>query len=216
SLELAKKSKQDLQEKLSQINWDPNRDENILRERTIEQNAIQELTEKCESLATEFTNLQFTYSNPVPNFDRNQVKGLIAELVTLSPQYAQCSTALEICAGGRLYNVVVENEKVGAQLLDKGKLKKRVTIIPLNKIKSSRVSAEKIATAQNIAPGKVHLALTLIGYEQEVTAAMEYVFGGTLICSDADTANKITFNKRVLTKSVTLDGDVYDPSGTLQ
>jgi len=30
--------------------------------------------------------------------------------------------------------VVVKDEKVGSQLLEKGKLQKRVTIIPLNKI----------------------------------------------------------------------------------
>jgi structural maintenance of chromosome 2 len=60
------------------------------------------------------------------------------------------------------------------------------------------------------------LALTLIGYDEEVTAAMEYVFGNTLICTDADTAKRVTFDKNVRTKSVTLEGDVYDPSGTLQ
>ena len=45
---------------------------------------------------------------------------------------------------------------------------------------------------------------------------MEYVFGNTLICTDADTAKRVTFDKNVRTKSVTLEGDVYDPSGTLQ
>jgi len=58
--------------------------------------------------------------------------------------------------------------------------------------------------------------LTLIEYDREVTAAMEYVFGNTLICTDADTAKRVTFDKNVRTKSVTLEGDVYDPSGTLQ
>ncbi|RHZ52104.1 hypothetical protein Glove_465g30 [Diversispora epigaea] len=216
SLELAKRSMQDLQTRLSKIDWNPSEDEDILKKKSIEHNAIQELTEKCESLASKLTNLQFTYTDPTPNFNRGQVKGLVAELVTLSSENEQCSTALEICAGGRLYNVVVENEKVGAQLLDTGRLKNRVTIIPLNKITPFKVSAEKIAVARNIAPGKVDLALSLIGYENEVIRAMEFVFGGTLICSDADTANKITFDKRVMTKSVTLEGDVYDPSGTLQ
>lgn len=45
---------------------------------------------------------------------------------------------------------------------------------------------------------------------------MEYVFGNTLICMDAETAKQVTFNRNVHTKSVTLEGDVYDPSGTLQ
>ena len=44
---------------------------------------------------------------------------------------------------------------------------------------------------------------------------MFYVFGGMFICEDAQTAKQITFSREVGVKSVTLDGDVYDPSGTL-
>jgi len=67
---------------------------------------------------------------------------LIAQLFTLPEQNFKSATALEICAGGRLYNVVVENEVVATQLLEKGKLRKRITIIPLNKISAFRASAE--------------------------------------------------------------------------
>lgn len=45
---------------------------------------------------------------------------------------------------------------------------------------------------------------------------MSYVFGDTLICDDAASAKLVTFSPQVGgVKSVTLDGDVYDPSGTL-
>lgn len=44
---------------------------------------------------------------------------------------------------------------------------------------------------------------------------MLFVFGSTFICSDASTAKKVTFDPNIRTKSVTLDGDVYDPSGSL-
>ena len=44
---------------------------------------------------------------------------------------------------------------------------------------------------------------------------MAFVFGGTLICADKETANKVTYDKNILVKSITIDGDVYDPSGTL-
>lgn len=44
---------------------------------------------------------------------------------------------------------------------------------------------------------------------------MAYVFGGTLICDDAESAKLVTFSREVGVESVTLDGDVYDPSGTL-
>lgn len=44
---------------------------------------------------------------------------------------------------------------------------------------------------------------------------MAFVFGNTLICDDKEAATKVTFDKNVLTRSITVSGDVYDPSGTL-
>jgi structural maintenance of chromosome 2 len=61
----------------------------------------------------------------------------------------------------------------------------------------------------------VHPALSLIEYDPVIHPAMEWVFGQTFICKDMETAKKVTFHERILKKSVTLDGDVFDPSGTL-
>ncbi|KAG9296374.1 hypothetical protein G9A89_014966 [Geosiphon pyriformis] len=215
-LENGKKTLQELQTSLANLDWDPDKEAQLLKNQSNIHAIVQQLTERYESLSSELGGLEFTYSDPVPNFDRSKVKGLIAELIALDEQAVRYSTALEICAGARLYNVVVENETVGAQLLERGKLRKRVTIIPLNKVQAFRISAEKIATAQRLSPGKVNLALTLIGFEKEVSRAMEYVFGNTFICNDGESAKRVTFDKSVKTKSVTLDGDVYDPSGILQ
>ena len=44
---------------------------------------------------------------------------------------------------------------------------------------------------------------------------MAYVFGDTFVCADKQSAQAVTFNKNIGVKSVTLEGDVYDPSGTL-
>lgn len=45
--------------------------------------------------------------------------------------------------------------------------------------------------------------------------AIAYIFNDTLVCDDADTAKRVTFHNDVRVRSVTLEGDVYDPSGTL-
>jgi structural maintenance of chromosome 2 len=74
---------------------------------------------------------------------------------------------------------------------------------------------QRLAAAKQIGGDKVRSAISLVVYEQDVARAIEFVFGDTLICDDADTANRVTFDPRVLTKSVTLQGDVYDPSGTM-
>jgi stage V sporulation protein SpoVS len=44
---------------------------------------------------------------------------------------------------------------------------------------------------------------------------MVYAFGNQFVCSDAKTAQAICFDKAIRTKTVTLEGDSYDPAGTL-
>jgi len=214
-LEGLKAQAKKLESELTKLGYEPGKEEQIYQEQGSLQKDIRELRGRADELKRRVANIDFNYTDPYPGFDRSKVKGLVAQLFTLDKEKIPAATALEICAGGRLYNVVVDNSETGTHLLQKGKLRKRVTIIPLNKISSFRASVEKIGAAQNLAPGKVDLALELIGYDEEVTAAMNYVFGNTLVCKDADTAKRVTFDPSVRMKSVTLDGDVYDPSGTL-
>ncbi|EXJ81063.1 structural maintenance-chromosome 2 [Capronia epimyces CBS 606.96] len=214
-LELLRKQAQKLESSLQKLGFEPGQEETMREQQAVLQKNIRVLTKEADELKRKVANVDFHFSDPSPNFDRSKVKGLVAQLFSLDKDKSIAGTALEICAGGRLYNVVVDTAETGTQLLQNGKLKKRVTIIPLNKISAFRASAEKVGAAQRIAPGKVDLALSLIGYDHEVSAAMDYVFGTTLICHDAETAKRVTFDPAVRLKSVTLEGDVYDPSGTL-
>lgn len=61
----------------------------------------------------------------------------------------------------------------------------------------------------------VHAALSLVGCQSDLRKAMQYVFGSALVCDTLDDAKKVAFDKRVMTKTVTLGGDVFDPQGTL-
>ncbi|KAI1342336.1 RecF/RecN/SMC N terminal domain-containing protein [Xylariaceae sp. FL0016] len=214
-LEGLKAQSQKLESHLGKLGFEPGQEEEMFKQESSLQQRTRGLRQEADSLKRKVANIDFNYADPTPNFDRSRVKGLVAQLFTLDKDHTKAGTALEICAGGRLYNVVVDSEITGTQLLQGGKLRKRVTIIPLNKISSFKASAQTIATAQKIAPGKVDLALSLVGYDEEVSAAMEYVFGNTLVCHDAETAKRVTFDPNVRMRSITLEGDAYDPSGTL-
>jgi structural maintenance of chromosome 2 len=214
-LEGLRSQAQKLEKELGKLGFEPGKEDEMYRQESTLKQTIRKLREQSDGTKRKVANIDFNYSDPTPGFDRSKVKGLVAQLFTLDKDHMDAGTALEICAGGRLYNVVVDTEVTGTQLLQNGKLRKRVTIIPLNKIAAFRASAEKIATAQKIAPGKVDLALSLVGYEEDVSTAMDYVFGNTLICADAATAKRVTFDPAVRMKSITLEGDSYDPSGTL-
>jgi structural maintenance of chromosome 2 len=214
-LEGLRSQAQKLEKELGKLGFEPGKEDEMYKQESTLKQSIRKLREQSDAMKRKVANIDFNYSDPTPNFDRSKVKGLVAQLFTLDKDHLDAGTALEICAGGRLYNVVVDTEVTGTQLLQNGKLRKRVTIIPLNKIAAFKASAEKIATAQKIAPGKVDLALSLVGYDNEVSTAMDYVFGNTLICADAATAKRVTFDPAVRMKSITLEGDSYDPSGTL-
>ena len=107
------------------------------------------------------------------------------------------ATAIEMTAGGALYNVIVDTDQTGKLLLQKGKLRNRATIIPLNKIDARGViSEEKIRAAQKLV-GKENActALSLVGYDSELESAMSYVFGRSFVCTDAKSANAVTSNR---------------------
>lgn len=59
------------------------------------------------------------------------------------------------------------------------------------------------------------MALSLVEYKPELQKAMEFVFGMTFVCDNMDNAKKVAFDKRIMTRTVTLGGDVFDPHGTL-
>merc|ERR1719262_1332591 len=100
--------------------------------------------------------------------------------------------------------------------MTKGNLRRRVTIIPLNKIVNSSQAEHVFSKAERVAgKGEVLPALRVIGHQQEVEAAMKFVFGNHVVCDSPETAKKVTFHPEVRVKSVTKKGDVYDPSGML-
>ncbi|TFK71416.1 condensin complex subunit SMC2 [Pluteus cervinus] len=214
-VEAMKREVDSLRKRIESSGWSDEQEKNSEGQLQQVKAEVRDLTQRREGVRQALANLDFQYESPHPRFDRNKVKGRAGLLISLEEKNYHAATALEIAAGGKLYNVVVEDERVGKDLLQPGKLRKRVTIIPLNKINAFKISSQKLTAAQRVAPGKVRPALSLVGYADEVAAAMAFVFSDTLICDDSATAKAVTFHPEVQTRSVTLDGDVYDPSGTL-
>lgn len=207
----------ELQRQLSRLNTG-GADDKALRNQVQTLNGdIDRARDQMESLNAGLqARLSFEYKDPEPRFNRARVLGLVANLFAMKD--ASTATALEVVAGGKLTQVVVDNEQTGKLLLQNGQLKKRVTILPLNKLSRRALPAEKIQRAQQIAQsmrGTAHLALDLVQFDEGVTKAMEYVFGSAIICSTSDIAKAIAFDKNVRVLTVTLEGDTFDPAGTV-
>ncbi|PKK24939.1 structural maintenance of chromosomes 2 [Columba livia] len=214
ALEAVRKTKGKLESQMKMLNYEEEKEATLLARKKALTSDISRLRELYEGLMAKFPHLRFEYKDPEKNWNPNCVKGTVVSLITLKD--LSKAKALEAVAGGKLYNIIVDTEVTGKKLFEKGELRRRYTIIPLNKILARCVGQKTVKLAQALAdPGSLHLALSLVGYEPELQKAMEYVFGTTLVCDNMDIAKKVTFDKRIMTKSVTLDGDVFDPQGTL-
>jgi structural maintenance of chromosome 2 len=183
---------------------------------TAEMNALRDNLESKQARLN--ATLRFDFQDPDRNFDRRRVRGKVAELFRLKGKDTSMSVALEVVAGSRLHNVVVDNEEIAAQLIKKGQLRTRNTFLPLNKISHSVLSADKVNRAKQIAArlrGSADLAIDLITFDENVRNAMEHVFGNVIICSSSDIAKNVAFDDQIRVKTVSYAGDTFDPAGTL-
>uniref|UniRef100_A0A6P7FG53 Structural maintenance of chromosomes protein n=2 Tax=Diabrotica virgifera virgifera TaxID=50390 RepID=A0A6P7FG53_DIAVI len=214
--ELASKEKEveALKKNISNIDYSENKMSELQKQRQDLTREIRSLREDVERFYSQKPYTKFSYSDPEPNFNKICVKGVVCQLIKCNDP--DTCMALETAAGGKLYNVVVDNEKTGKKLLKYGGLERRITFIPLNKIKAAKIDnhtiqvAQKLVGADNCKP-----AMSLIEYDRELQSAMEFVFGNVFICTDLSIAKEIAFHDKIRKKCVTLDGDVADPSGIL-
>lgn len=131
------------------------------------------------------------------------IYGTISELGTTKEEY---SLALEVAAGSRLTNIVVEDDNVARECVKFLKNLKagRATFLPLNKLIAPRISdAPKVK-------GVVGLAIELVSFDDKYRKAFEYVFGRTYIIENIDVSKHIEN-----TRLVTLDGDLVESSGAI-
>ncbi|XP_051143191.1 structural maintenance of chromosomes protein 2-1-like [Andrographis paniculata] len=213
-LDSKRKDVEQVKSSLESLSYKENIMEELQKDRATELEMVQKFKEEARILSSQLSNVEFSYNDPEKNFDRSRVKGVVAKLIKVKDKSAM--VALEVAAGGKLFNVVVDSEDTGKKLLQKGSLRRRVTIIPLNKIQSHPATQRVQNAAVNlVGKGNAEVALSLVGYDKELQNAMEYVFGSTFVCKSIDAAREVAFNREIRTPSVTLEGDIFQPSGLL-
>ncbi|MBV6626357.1 MAG: chromosome segregation protein SMC [Rivularia sp. (in: Bacteria)] len=135
------------------------------------------------------------------------VCGLVAELGRVEPNF---QLALEIAAGGRLGQIVVEDDSVGAagiQLL-KQRRAGRATFLPLNKIRAPRINESGNLRYAN---GFIDYAVNLIDCEPRYDEVFAYVFGNTVVFENINLARNHLGKVRI----VTLEGELLETSGAM-
>lgn len=133
------------------------------------------------------------------------VHGLVASLGQVEPRY---QLALEIAAGSRLGNIVVDDDNVAAQAIALLKQKRagRATFLPLNKIRPGRPP-----DADFNSPGFIDYAVNLIECDPRYQDIFAYVFGNTAVFATLNAAQPQIGKLRM----VTLEGELLEASGAM-
>ncbi len=132
------------------------------------------------------------------------VHGTVAQLGSVSGEYA---VACETAAGGRLAQVVVDDDGVGQRCIEYLKRNNagRATMLPI-----TEMDTRSLPSLPND-PGVVDFAYNLVEFDSEYAGIFSYVLGDTLVVEDMETARALMGQYRI----VTLDGDLVEKSGAM-
>lgn len=136
------------------------------------------------------------------------VHGTVSNIIKVSSKY---QIAMDVAAGPHINDIIVDSDETAKNIIDFLKREKigRATFIPLNKIKSREFEIDKKLLDQE---GVIGIASKLIDYDKKFSAAIEFVFGNTLVVKDLDIARKIGIGKA---RMVTPEGDLTERTGVM-
>ncbi len=143
------------------------------------------------------------------------IHGPVAQLGEVEEQHR---LALEVAAGARLGQVVVDDDRIAARAIEllKSRRAGRLTFLPLNKIRGPG-GGNGGAMARGAHPGGaddqglIGRAVELVQFEPVYGDVFAYVFGDTLVFRDLSCARQRLGRAR----AVTLDGELLEKSGAM-
>ncbi len=162
------------------------------------------LTIEAQKSAYEEINL----GRAIDSILKAKIKGVHAPLLQLGSVDKKYAAALEVAMGGRMKNIVVDNEDTARVCIDylKSARAGSATFLPLNRMKkapgSLKMPKEK---------GVIDYAVNLLDFDDEYLDAFYYALGETLIIEDYDSAKRLIGKYRL----VTLDGSLFEKSGAI-
>jgi len=140
----------------------------------------------------------------------NGIHGMVADLIKVDTAYV---AAIEAVLGDRAQIIVADSIKeiIRAFCFLKEHDKGHVKFLPLADV---RVEASGTFIDLNT-PGVVGRAVDLIKSNDSFSKLVEYIFNGTVVVENFDTALRLSCNGSGVKCFVTLDGEVVEPGGTI-
>ena len=135
--------------------------------------------------------------------------GVLANVIEV-PEEEQ--TAIEMCLGASLQNIVTDTEEDAKRLVEHMRKNNlgRGTFLPISSVRGKKL--EKIKGHEK---GLIGIASDLIKYEKKYEQIILNLLGRTVIVDNMETAVKVAKQNSYAFRIITLEGDVINPSGAI-
>ena len=144
------------------------------------------------------------------NILKKGVHGVLANLISTPKEY---ETAIEMCLGASLQNIITETEEDAKKLIEhlrKGNLG-RASFLPITSVKGKKLDNIK----QKGIDGIVGIASDLVKYQNKYEQIVLNLLGRTVIVEDMEAAIALAKQNNYSFRIVTLKGDLINPSGAI-
>ena len=135
--------------------------------------------------------------------------GVLANNIEVPEEY---QTAIEMCLGASLQNIVTDTEEEAKKLVEH--LRKnnlgRASFLPITSVKGKKL--DKIKGHED---GVIGIASDLINYDKKYEQIVLNLLGRTVIVDKMDTAIKVAKQNSYTFRIITLQGDIINPSGAI-
>lgn len=139
-------------------------------------------------------------------------KGMNGVLANIIEVPDDLQTAIEMCLGASLQNIVTETETDAKRLVEH--LRKnnlgRASFLPISSVKGKKL--DKIKGNES---GVVGIASDLVKYNKKYEQIILNLLGRTVIVDNMDTAIKVAKQNGYTFRIVTTEGDLINPSGAI-
>ena len=140
-----------------------------------------------------------------------KICGVVADLIQAEPKY---ETAIETALGGRIQNVVTEDEETAKRLV--AFLKKnrfgRVTFLPIDAVRGGEKPARPEALRE---PGIIDVASRLVRCEAKYENVVSFLLGRVLVADTVEHALAAARKYNYRLHIVTLEGEYLAPGGAI-
>ena len=135
--------------------------------------------------------------------------GVLASIVSVPKEY---ETAIEMCLGASLQNIVTDTEQDAKKLVEH--LRKnnlgRASFLPIASVKGKKL--DRIKGKEN---GVIGVAADLVDFDKKYEQIIFNLLGRTVIVNNMDNAIKVAKQNGYTFRIVTVEGDVINPSGLI-